>query len=407
MPTTRRTAKFAARARVPDLPTDVVARILAAYPLAHQIAAHASVSRTFRDAVVKHVFVQRPFSSKVVTLGGLGDRAIATVATAAHVSIMIGFDDGSVSIYDAHMWVEKPWLNLQVARDHQGRPDHCLIEAMASMPINQGVRFVTGDEHGAVKLWTPTEESYKNDLDYTFEKVGDRAVSVAALDGERFFVSYFTEDTEEPYDGDFSELRLYGPDDVHGTVFATGRDPFSELRVTRDGEHVIAIDDCYIKVWSIEKKLSGASCLVGATYSSGIAIEAVAVTPDSQRIISADRHNRVQVWLLDGTHERTFLDLHKRSSSRTVGNRVKLSTNRITGLEALPDSKHAMSSSMDGIIKIFGLLDGAVLRTISRPGPVWEIKLLHDGRRFVFVQEDPESGDGCQRVCIAEHGMNK
>ena len=78
-----------------------------------------------------------------------------------------------------------------------------------------------------------------------------------------------------------------------------------------------------------------------------------------------------------------------------------------TGLEALPDSKHAMSSSVDDIIKIFGLHDGAVLRTISRPGPVWQIKLLHDGRRFLFVQKDPESESGGLLACIAEHGMNK
>ena len=204
------------------------------------------------------------------------------------------------------------------------------------------------------------------------------------------------------HDDDFGELRLYGPDAVNGTVYATGHYPICDLRVTRDGEHVIGSDrycqdSRYIKVWNIEKKR------LETVLDIESHIERFTVTPDSERIISADRLNDVAVWRLDGTHERTFQGLLKApSGSHSTGSYTN--PNRVTDLEALPDNKHAMSSSVDGIIKIFGLHDGTVLRTISRPGPVWEIKLLHDGRRFLFVQGDFEPGG--RQICIAEHGMN-
>ena len=66
----------------------------------------------------------------------------------------------------------------------------------------------------------------------------------------------FTEDADDS-DGDVGELRLYGPHHVEGIVFATGRDPICDLRVTRGGERVIATHGGYIKVWNIEKNLSG------------------------------------------------------------------------------------------------------------------------------------------------------
>ena len=80
------------------------------------------------------------------------------------------------------------------------------------------------------------------------------------------------------------------------------------------------------------------------------------------------------MWLLDGTLENAFLELHDGA---------------VPALVALPDNQHALSGSMDKTVKLFNVNDGAVVRTFTHhTGAVYCLALLPDGLRFVSGSED-------------------
>ena len=90
------------------------------------------------------------------------------------------------------------------------------------------------------------------------------------------------------------------------------------------------------------------------------------------------------MWLLDGTLENTFSELHTRG---------------VEALVALPDNQHALSGSDDKTVKLFNVDDGDVLRTFTHH-TYWvnSLALLPDGLRFVS-----DSHDNTAR--IAYHGL--
>ena len=101
----------------------------------------------------------------------------------------------------------------------------------------------------------------------------------------------------------------------------------------------------------------------------------------SLRQLQADLAGTIRVWLLDGTHKKTF----------------KLHTDHVFALVALPDNRHALSGGND--IKLFNVNDGGVLRTFKHhTGRVYCLALLPDGLRFV-------SGSDDETACIVEHGL--
>ena len=90
------------------------------------------------------------------------------------------------------------------------------------------------------------------------------------------------------------------------------------------------------------------------------------------------------MWLLDGTLENTFSELH---------------TSYMEALVALPDNQHALSGSNDATVKLFNVNDGTVLRTFKHhTRAVRCLALLPDGLRFVSGADD-----GTAR--IAYHGL--
>ena len=90
------------------------------------------------------------------------------------------------------------------------------------------------------------------------------------------------------------------------------------------------------------------------------------------------------MWLLDGTLENTFSELH---------------TGFVRALVALPDNQHALSGSDDKTVKLFNVDDGDVLRTFTHH-TYWvnSLALLPDGLRFV-------SGSHDNTARIAYHGL--
>ena len=114
-------------------------------------------------------------------------------------------------------------------------------------------------------------------------------------------------------------------------------------------------------------------------------VPAVAAMPDGQRFLSGHRyHDKIRVWLLDGTHQNTFSELH---------------TDGVTALVALPDNQHALSGSLDNTVKLFNVNDGTVLRTFAHHArSVYSLALLPDGLRFI-------SGSSDQTARIVYHGL--
>ena len=149
-----------------------------------------------------------------------------------------------------------------------------------------------------------------------------------------------------------------------------------------DGRIVTGSADRTIKVWregTCERTIQAQTSWVSA----------VAAMPDGQRILSGGMDDTVRVWLLDGTLENTFSELHDAW---------------VRALVALPDNQHALSASNDHTVKLFNVNDGTVLRTFkhhvqpdqSRAAVC--LALLPDGLRFV-------SGSCDGTAVIAEHGL--
>ena len=249
----------------------------------------------------------------------------------------------------------KVWLNGACERTIQAHTD-----AVAVLP--GGARFVSVSLDGTAKLWT-----LDGVLERTFEMGNNTVLCVTALpDGVHFVVGL----GDGPNRGEF---RLYHVDGtlVHTFKGHTNRvyaAPVEAVAVTPDGQHIISGSvDTLVKVWSVATKSLVSTC-AGRTL-----VCAVVAMPDNQRFLSGGYDKTVRVWLLDGTLQNTF-ELH---------------TGAMTGLVALPDSQHALSGSFDRRVKLFNVNDGAVLRTFKHhTSQVTSLALLPDGLRFVSGSDD-------------------
>ena len=130
-------------------------------------------------------------------------------------------------------------------------------------------------------------------------------------------------------------------------------------------------------MWSVATK-----SLVSTCSGHTEIVNAVAVMPDGQRILSASHDGEVRVWLLDGTLLNTF----------------QMYDDGALALLAMPDNRHALCSSF-GTVKLFNVNDGTVLRTFRHhAGDVTSLALLPDGLRFVSCSRD-------QTARIVYHGL--
>ena len=134
-------------------------------------------------------------------------------------------------------------------------------------------------------------------------------------------------------------------------------------------------------MWNVAIKSLVCTC-IGHTD----VVAAVAAMPDGQRILSGSNDKTVRVWLLDGTLQNTFSELHDAGAE-------------VSALVALPDNQHALSAAFDNTVKLFNVNDGTVLRTFTHHiRAVRCLALLPDGLRFV-------SASGDHTAKIVEHGL--
>ena len=104
------------------------------------------------------------------------------------------------------------------------------------------------------------------------------------------------------------------------------------------------------------------------------AVNAVAVTPDGTRAVSASWDGTLKVWRLDtGAEERTL-----------VGH-----TERVYGVAMMPDGIRAISASHDGTLKVWHLDTGAEERTlVGHTGQVRAVAVMPDGVRIISASAD-------------------
>jgi WD40 repeat protein len=372
MPTTcapRAAARAAARCLTEVLPADALGLVLYQLPLAHDIAAVAPTCHLLCDAA-KLARKLRPFSNEVVTLGSLIERrrphpTVLPVAALPDGRIITGHGESIKIWHDGAC--ER---TIQATRASSWR----IVFAVAVLP--GGARFVSVSDDGTAKLWT-----LNGALERTFE-VGSEVLCVAALpDGVHFVVGLGDGlDNDEDEDEVSYEVRLYNVDGTRVHTFTGHTNDVNAVAVTPDGQHIISgSDDNLVKVWSVATKSLVSTC-AGHTNS----VCTVAAMADGQRILSGGYDATVRVWLLDGTHQNTFSELHN---------------DLLTALVALPDNQHALSASDDKTVKLFNVNDGSVLRTFKHHGwHVTSLALLPDGLRFV-------SGSNEGTACIAYHGL--
>ena len=242
---------------------------------------------------------------------------------------------------------------------------HEQIQAVAVLP--GATRFVScGSFDETAKLWTldgALERAFAMDAGVLRRDLH----CVAALpDGVHFVVGL------GGYRADMHEVRLYHVDGTLVNTFTGHTDSVEAVAVTPGGQHIISGSmDRLVKVWSVATK-----SLVSTCEGHGAVVDAVAAMPDGQRILSGSRDSTVRVWLLNGTLENTFR-LHAGYD--------------VLAVASLRDNHRALSGSADNTVKLFNVNNGAVLRTFTHhTGPVNSLALLPDtdGLRFVSGSDD-------------------
>lgn len=231
-----------------------------------------------------------------------------------------------------------------------------------------GARFVSGSHDGTVKLWTLDGALVRTFNEDAMMGSSVRCGCIAALpDGVRFVVGIFD---DEESDGSF--VQLYH---VDGTLLHTIDAEVYAVAVTPDSQHIIMAERHNdVGVWNVDTM-----SLVSTLEVRFANVQALSVTPDGQRVLSGASgtyHGFVNVSLINGTLRKTFL----------------LHDDNVNALVALPDNQHALSGSDDNTAKLFNVNNGTVLRTFTHhTGPVRSLALLPDGLRFVSSSWEPDN----------------
>jgi WD40 repeat protein len=143
------------------------------------------------------------------------------------------------------------------------------------------------------------------------------------------------------------------------------------VAVTPDGQRAVsASSDHTLKVWELS---SGRELLTLTGHSSNV--KAVAVTPDGQRAVSASDDNTLKVWDLSSGRELLTLTGHH---SRYV-----------TAVAVTPDGQRAVSASYDNTLKVWDLTSGCELHTLTgHSRSVNAVAVTPDGQRAVSASDD-------------------
>jgi WD40 repeat protein len=153
-------------------------------------------------------------------------------------------------------------------------------------------------------------------------------------------------------------------------VLAGHSESVDAVAVTPDGKRAVSASyDNTLKVWDLA---SGKELQTLAGHSHWV--NAVAVTPDGKRAVSASRDQTLKVWdLASGKELRTL-----------AGHRAE-----VYGVAVTPDGKRVVSASKDRTLKVWDLASGKKLQTLAgHRGEVCGVSVTAGGRRAVSASWD-------------------
>lgn len=193
------------------------------------------------------------------------------------------------------------------------------------------------------------------------------------------------------------------------------RDRVQAIAATPDGYKIVSGSrDCTIKVWSYGSSGGFECSLEGHTKK----VNAITITQDGKKAVSGSDDQSLKVWDLEsgqllqsmeGCHEALFAELRKpvtgpydlyetRSRSdvypfdvRTDEEKIEAQnkkghTSQVVSVEVTPDGQKVISGSTDKIIKIWDLVSGTPLHTLTgTTAPAYVV--TPDGKRLISAGE--------------------
>ena len=158
-----------------------------------------------------------------------------------------------------------------------------------------------------------------------------------------------------------------------GPLLRTLRGHMSQINavaVTPDGRRVVsASDDLYLGVWDID---TGDVQSIRTGHTGPVV--AVAVTPDGERAVSGSNDHTLKVW-----------DLESGECLFTMEGHLK----GVRDVAVTPYSGKVVSASDDQTLKVWDVAGGMETLTLTgHTGQVWEVAALPDGKRALSAAED-------------------
>jgi WD40 repeat protein len=155
-----------------------------------------------------------------------------------------------------------------------------------------------------------------------------------------------------------------------GRILSGHRYSVNAIAVTPDGRRAVsASDDCALKVWNLQ---TGRDERTFSGHSAGV--NAVAVTLDGRQVVSASRDCTLKVWDMETGQEERTLSGH---------------SNRVRAVAVTLDGRRAVSASWDCTLKVWDLETGQEKRTLSSHSSwVNAVAVTPDGRRAVSASHD-------------------
>ena len=268
--------------------------------------------------------------------------------------VITASDDKTLKIWDLE--------TKQASKSLEGHTDAVNDIAITS----DGQRGVSVSEDGTLKVWDLASDR----AFFASTKHRDQVRAVAISRNGQWAVSASDDKT----------LKVWSlPDDTNPhTLEHDSR--VRTVTITPDSQQIVsASGDGTLTVWSL---VTGAK-LKELTGHHTNQVNAVAITPDGQRAVSAsdDEKNNLMVWSLDKGE--IFQNLGHKTSQK-LGH-----TGPVNAVALSPDGQRAVSASDDNNLKVWDLASGNNSQTlVGHTNRVRAVTITPDGQRAVSASDD-------------------